>query len=258
MNAYEQKQAARKERYKELAEKSRADSNRLARKSYNMAEAIPFGQPVQVGHHSEHKDRRFRTKIGETMSKACRADEKADYYERKAESVGGGISSLDPDAIKKVRVELEKREALAEKMTAANRAIRSGDDKKLAELGFSSEDIKTLKTPDHVGRTGFAPFQLSNNRQNIARLKKRLATMEAIESRQEVEQDHGFYTYKEDKEENRILFMFNGKPSEPIRQVMKSNGFKWSPSRGAWTRVMTANGLGSARVAKSKLEYKFK
>ena len=38
-------------------------------------------------------------------------------------------------------------------------------------------------------------------------------------------------------EENRIQVLFDEKPDEEMRGALKSNGFKWAPSKNAWQRV---------------------
>ena len=40
----------------------------------------------------------------------------------------------------------------------------------------------------------------------------------------------------------RIRVYFPDKPEEDVRRVMKSNGFRWSPSVGAWQRDLSQAG----------------
>jgi hypothetical protein len=35
--------------------------------------------------------------------------------------------------------------------------------------------------------------------------------------------------------------MFDGKPDEKTREILKSNGFRWSPSCMAWQRLLNEN-----------------
>lgn len=103
MNKYEEKQARRKEYYEAKSKALENEAEELSNRASKMASAIPFGQPILVGHHSERRDRRYREKIHNTFAKSFETQEKAKYYAAKAESVGmGGISSDDPDAIKKI------------------------------------------------------------------------------------------------------------------------------------------------------------
>ena len=56
------------------------------------------------------------------------------------------------------------------------------------------------------------------------------------------------------REENRIQFIFDGKPSEEIRRILKSNGFRWALSQEAWQRKMSGNAFYSARAAMAALK----
>jgi len=106
-NAYEEKLAAKKARYEERAANAEYASQETYRQARRMGDAIPFGQPILVGHHSEGRDRNYRAKIHNTYGKAFELQDKAEYYAQKAARIGtGGISSDDPEAIQKLRDEL--------------------------------------------------------------------------------------------------------------------------------------------------------
>ena len=55
------------------------------------------------------------------------------------------------------------------------------------------------------------------------------------------------YKLNEDFEDGRIRFRFDGKPRQEVIDIMKSRGFKWSPSNKAWQRQNTPNGVYSAK-----------
>lgn len=101
----------------------------------------------------------------------------------KIRSVGtGGISSDDPNALDKLRVKLDERVKHQELMKAANAAIRMKDpekgDKRLRELGYTTEEIKQLREPDFCGHIGYPAYELSNNNANIKRIRDRIAELE--------------------------------------------------------------------------------
>ena len=48
-------------------------------------------------------------------------------------------------------------------------------------------------------------------------------------------------------EDNRIQIFFDEKPEGDIRQELKSNGFKWAPSKNAWQRQLNENGIRALR-----------
>ena len=143
-------------------------------------------------------------------------------------------------------------------MKAANAAIRRGknEDEKIAALmalGFNEDNARELLQPDFCGRIGFADYQLSNNNANIHRIKDRIAALERAATRQDREEVTDSYTYRENTAENRLMFLFDGKPGEAIRTILKRHGFKWSPTRSAWVRQWTANGIYAARDVKKQL-----
>lgn len=45
------------------------------------------------------------------------------------------------------------------------------------------------------------------------------------------------------KEEMRLQLVFDGKPNEETRNKLKSNGFRWAPSCGAWQRLLNSNSM---------------
>ncbi|MDY7730044.1 DUF3560 domain-containing protein [Acinetobacter baumannii] len=259
LERYEERQKNRLERYEALADKAQEKSTSFATRSNKMAECIPFGQPILVGHHSEKADRNFRAKIHSTMGKAVQESEKAEYYRNKADSVGkGGISSDDPNAIAKLKDKLLSLQQRQERMKLANKLIKKHSDqdarlKGLIDLGFTEELATEVLNPKY-GVIGFASYTLQNNNAEISRLKKRITQLEAVENRESQEVESELYKYKECKIENRCMFTFDGKPTEEIRQTLKSNGFKWSPSRGAWVRQLNANGIYASKQVMKNLD----
>lgn len=257
MNAYEEKMEARKEYYEKKASAARAESSARWDESHKMASRIPFGQPILAGHHSERADRAYRNRIFKTGEKAYEAGKKADYYERKVEAIGrGGISADDPDAIKKLEEKLEKLEALQNNMKAANRSIRLKDtekgDAQLREQGYTDKEIEDLRMPNFSGRIGYATYQLSNNNANITNVKKRIEDLKKLQEVQDTpDEETVLYTYRID--DNRCQFLFDGKPEPAVIGILKRHSFKWSPSRKAWVRQATGNGIYAAGQVKKKL-----
>lgn len=262
MNAYEQKQADRKARYEERAEKARAESGSTYNQARSMAQSIPFGQPILVGHHSEQRDRNFRDRIHTTYGKAFALQDKAEHYESKAASVGtGGISSDDPAAIEKLRAELGHIEQSQERMKAVNKAIRTHKTQEariaaVMELGLTEAQAVEALKPDFMGRVGFPSYALSNNNANMHRVKQRIAELEKRRQRADVEHEGHGYKYREDAEDNRVMFIFDGKPTEAQREILKRHSFRWSPSRPGkpWVRQLTNAGIYAASQARAALD----
>lgn len=255
MNVYKEKQAARKARYEARAAAAAAESTERANLSHKMASAIPFGQPV----HGP-RDRSYRDKIGKQMGKAVEASRKAAYWQRKTEAVGlGGISSDDPDAVKKLTAKLEERTEKQEYMKAVNAALRLKDtakgDARLAALGMGPDEVAARRKPNEFGRIGvFSRWMLSNNSAEIRRLKQRIKDLRKAQEREDAVEDveTDLYTYR--AKENRVQFVFDGKPEPAVRGILKRYAFRWSPSRGAWVRQATANGIYAAKCVRKELD----
>lgn len=173
----------------------------------------------------------------------------------KIRSVGtGGISSDDPQAVEKLEAKLAALEKHQEMMKAANAAIRMKDpakgDAKLAELGYTPEDIAKLREPDFCGRIGYPAYALQNNNANIRRIRGRIAELKKrTESTPEGwEFDGGRVVVS--TTENRLQVIFDGKPDADVRTELKGEGFRWAPSQGAWQRQLTDNAMRAARRLK--------
>ena len=166
----------------------------------------------------------------------------------------GGISSDDPQAVEKLEAKLAALEKHQELMKAANVAIRMKDptegDAKLAELGYTPEDIAKLREPDFCGRIGYPAYLLQNNNANIRRIRGRI---EELKKRTENtpegwEFDGGRVVVN--TTENRLQIIFDGKPDADIRTELKGEGFRWAPSQGTWQRQLTDNAMRAARRLK--------
>lgn len=166
----------------------------------------------------------------------------------------GGISSDDPQAVEKLEAKLAALEKHQEMMKAANAAIRmkgpAKGDAKLAELGYTPEDIAKLREPDFCGRIGYPAYELQNNNANIRRIRGRIAELKKrTESTPEGwEFDGGRVVVN--TTENRLQVIFDGKPDADVRTELKGEGFRWAPSQGAWQRQLTDNAMRAARRLK--------
>lgn len=217
MNWYEEKQEARKQRLLKRAQKTAEEGAARIERGRKALSAIEFGQPILVGHYSEKGDRAYRNRATGNISKGIELSVKADRIQERADAVGtGGISSDDPNAIEKLEKKLLDLQEAHALMIERNKEARS--------LGQQSP---------------YASFQLTNNSANIRRIQKRIKELEAKNTAMPVEPVIGsWWTMCEDIEENRVMFTFTAIPSEELRKTIKSWGFKWSPSRKAWVRML--------------------
>ena len=107
---------------------------------------------------------------------------------------------------------------------------------------FTDEQIAQLREPDFCGRIGFPDYMLANNNANIRRLEGRIKSLQKTKSQGTQESENKFFKVKENVEAMRIQLFFEGKPEPEVRDILKSNGFRWAPSVGAWQRQLNNNG----------------
>lgn len=183
---------------------------------------------------------------------------------RRIKSVGmGGIMSDDENALAKLRAKLDALERHQAKMKAANAAVRMKDTEagnaKLHELGYTDDEIRQLRTPDYGGRIGYPTWELSNNNANIHRIRERIAALEKEAQRAAENADAepvtgSGYKLVENTEICRIQFIFDSIPDADTRALLKSSGFRWSPSQGAWQRMLNDNGRYAAQKIRDHLD----
>lgn len=257
MNSYEQKRAARIDRLQERAAKAGSTATALWSRGHKMASVIPFGQPILVGHHSEVRDRNYRSRIEGTFRKASEATDKASYYSDKAEAAENNtsISSDDPGATVKLREKIQTAETFQEHMKNVNKLLKGkkGPDRPaLNALGINDTSIDMMLTPDFAGRVGYPSYAITNNGANIRTMKQRLELLTSRASDETTEIIINGVKIVENVEENRLQMFFAGKPADNIRTELKSTGFRWSPYNGCWQRQRSNSATwGAKRIAES-------
>lgn len=177
---------------------------------------------------------------------------------------GGAIRSDRPDAIALIEKKMAELEALQARMKQVNQAhaafARRPDAPRtldlLAKLRPFDEALVRRYVPEYSWEPHpFAPCQLQNNGAEIRRLRGRLDQLKAAQGREtKTHQTNAGFEIIENAEACRVQLVFPGKPSPATRQLLKSNGFRWAPSAGAWQRLLNNAGIDAARRIRSALE----
>ena len=250
MNDYEQRKQDRIDRLREKASKARAQSDALWKESEVMASAIPVGQPI---HGST--DQRYRDRMMGKMEKSFAAMDKAEYYERRAQAAedNTAISSDDPEAIAKLTAKLQELRASQEYMKAVNDYYKANG----TCQGFPGlSDETATKLEDGMkyhpwDKKPFASASLSNNNRNIRATEKRIQQLTEA-------QELGYTGWvfeggrvETNTEKNRLQIFFDEIPDEDVRKELKSCGFKWARSQGAWQWQLTDNAIRAASYIKA-------
>ena len=90
----------------------------------------------------------------------------------------------------------------------------------------------------------YPSYLLTNNNANIRRTRQRIEDLKS-------QSEYAGWAFPRGRAEinegeNRLQLFFEEKPSEEQRRELKSNGFKWAPSQGAWQRQLTKNAIYAA------------
>lgn len=170
----------------------------------------------------------------------------------------GIIKSDDERAVEKLEEKLDDLKNLQEQMKAANKAVRLKDTETgndlLREMGYSEKAIAELRSPDFCGRIGYPDYALTNNNANIHRVEERLKRLKAVKEKGSSEKEYKTFKVVENTEAMRYQIIFEGKPAAEVRDLLKSNGFRWAPSQGAWQRQITTNGRYALEQVIEKLK----
>lgn len=258
---YHERRQARQERYENLAVKNTEKSATLCDDSIKMIGALPAGQPILVGHHSEKRHRKYLVTADNKMRQSVEAEKKAAYYKDKAEALlkNTAISSDDPDALDKLKEKLQSLEDTQELYKAINKILRTkkSDAEKVTSLqniGIKESTAIKLVTPDRTYGTGIPRFQLTNNNANIRRIRQRITYLEKISAMPSSEEEINGVRLVVSSEDNRIQLYFPGKPSDEVRTALKRAGFRWAPSIGAWMRQISGYAIQQAKeILKEKV-----
>jgi hypothetical protein len=235
---YDELRQSRIARLRQRAASARQEAQQHQHAAAAIAQHIPLGQPILVGHHSERHHRRDLNRIQNNLEKSWQAQTTATALDQRAQAAAHNhaISSRDPDALAKLQAKLAALEAKQAEMKRVNTAYRKGT---LAELGWSAQAIQrlhdTLAQAPRWEQQPYPGWELSNNSAEIRRTRQRIVELTALgesRPREDVEVPGVRVVYNDDPV--RIEVSFDGTPDEETRTRLKRHGFRWSRFTGAW------------------------
>lgn len=175
---YRERREARAERLRGWAAKREVKAEAGFERSSQMADAIPFGQPILLGHHSQGRDTRYRERIIATGQRALEDSRKAESMSSRADNIEGqlrgSIYSDDPDAIEALTVRIAKLEAEREACKAQNAAFRKAH----------AVELKAMTPYQRHHAVPFPSYHLENLSGNLSRQRARLAQLVAKRDRE--------------------------------------------------------------------------
>ena len=180
---YRDRRIAKAERLREWADSRDAKAIAARKRSDEIADIIPMGQPILVGHHSENRHRRDVGRIDSGMRQSIEHADKADEFRRRADSIEAAaeksVYSDDEDAIDKLRERIAGTEQYRDAMKRANSIARKDGDWQ-ASLGHDPQMLAEADRNFRFWPGGTdVPFpNLKNVTAKVARDRKRLAQLE--------------------------------------------------------------------------------
>lgn len=148
------------------------------------------------------------------------------------------IRTGDAGAVDALKERLAKMEANHAFMVAANKIIRSkGEQEEKIEMLLALDDRMTeaeaLKILEiqHYGRKGYATFELTNSNARIKAKQDQLAKAEKLASQVTTETVIGKVRMVNNVEDDRLQLYFPARTSKEIYALLKSHGFRYTPSK---------------------------
>lgn len=190
--------------------------------------------------------------------------DKNEYLNKiKAILSNANIKSDDSNAVGKLQAKYDGLKAELERGKQMNAYFR----KNKTLVGFPGISDEAAKKFDAANASGdyfssqpYAAYRLQNGNAELRRIKERIDNLNAIKTAATSGEDTASkyptakgVTVQENADEMRVQLRFEGKPDEETRGMLKSWGFRWSPSQGAWQRQLTGNGKYAAKQVMQKL-----
>lgn len=169
------------------------------------------------------------------------------------------IPSGDPDAGARINAKIEALALSIDQMKAANAIIRRMEKAGADDDAMVKAVVEQTRMPSETAMRGIVlahwqtrrGFDTTNSRAEIRRLQLRLQSLSRMQAKgtrsREIETKAGAIEIKENAEIARIQLLFPGKPDDQTRHTLKSHGFRWSPSQGAWQRHLNEAGRYAAQ-----------
>ena len=186
---YRERREAKAERLHEWAEKREAKAEANFAAVHQLADAIPLGQPILVGHHSEARARRDQDRIYGGMRRGVDNAQKATSMEARAQGIEAQLARSiyddDTDAAEKLAERIAGLEAKRDRIKAYNATCRKGErDVSLLTEAERGDLLMIAKVAAYqMGKGGAFPgYELTNLNGNIARNRKRLEQIQGKES----------------------------------------------------------------------------
>ena len=248
---YEAKRQARYDRLLAAAEKAEREGSANHNQANSMAQCIPFGQPILVGHYSEKRDRNFRARIENKFRKGYELHQKAEEYKSRAQSVqdNTAIFSDDPEATDKLSEKIAKAEAdqtLWKSINAAyKKFLKNPASLDMCELSEGMKKVIREFKPEWSHDLPIPAYRFTNNNANIHRMKERAQVVARKQAAEDKTEEINGVKIEYSPSENRIRIFYPARVPLETYQALKQHGFRVlrSAGEGAFSAYYNNNAL---------------
>jgi hypothetical protein len=171
----------RAEKRREWAGSAEAKADAAHERVHQIADGIPFGQPILVGHHSEKRARADQARMERGMRTSVDESRKAERHEQAAASIERqlrtSVFSDDEDAVERLEAQIAELEAERDRAKAYNASCREGTPDASLLDDKQRENLLTLArvAPYQLGKNGSLPsYAVSYVTRAISEKRKRV------------------------------------------------------------------------------------
>lgn len=228
---------ARLERRRAWAANRERQAEQAFTRAHAIADQIPLGQPILVGHHSERRARRDQDRIHSAMSAGVAASKIAAHHEAKAaglaDQLARSVFADDPDAIEALEERIARLEEDLARKKQANAAFRAtkGAPGWAAVAGLSERVETTAAEMMRQCPWIRLPFDPTNDRATVRRLRQRLDEIRTRQARQQAVEEAGGTLVT--VAGAYALVQFAERPDDETLAALRAAGYTWRQGRWA-------------------------
>jgi hypothetical protein len=160
------------------------------------------------------------------------------------------IKSGDSDVVEQLTEKVAKLEEEHKLMNETNAYYR----KHKTMVGFKTLSDEVAKEYDNQIENSYSwckqpypSYTVTNHNAKLNTARERLEQLSKLKERDNKETMINGVRVVENTEAVRIQLFFEGKPERTMIDSLKANGFRWTPSIGAWQRQLNNSGIYAAR-----------
>ena len=236
----------RQERRLEWAEARDRKSAAGFDRAHRIADGIPMGQPILIGHHSERHARADSARIHNGMAAGVESMKMAEHHRARADGLAQqlerSIYSDDPDAVEALEAkaaDLARERDRRKQINATWRRLKGDHAARLVELvrlGMLTEKEATEHACTFAlcpyEKQPFPPYSLTNLGATIRKARERVEEIKRQQQEQQRCEDAGGVVVTRGLDGGYCTVRFAEKPARGVLDALRAAGFWWS--RGAW------------------------